>query len=91
MLEGVPVKSSHLAYQTIEGEAVVLDIPGRIIRGFNPVGTRIWDLIDGRRTVREIGKIITEEFAVEEVQALSDVREFLGQLLSEGLISMAEF
>jgi hypothetical protein len=52
----------------------------------NEVGARVYELIDGERTVQDICTAIVEEFEVSNGQAETDVREFLEQLLSIGSI-----
>jgi hypothetical protein len=52
----------------------------------NDVGARIYELIDGGRTVREICNVIVEEFEVDFEQARADVLTFLDQLKSFGSI-----
>ncbi len=47
----------------------------------NEVGARVYELIDGKRALREIVNTIVNEFEVTEQQAESDVREFIAQLL----------
>ena len=47
----------------------------------NEVGARVYELIDGKRALREIVNTIVKEFEVTEQQAESDVREFIAQLL----------
>ncbi len=47
----------------------------------NEVGARVYELIDGKRGLREIVNTIVKEFEVTEQQAESDVREFIAQLL----------
>ena len=47
----------------------------------NEVGARVYELIDGKRALREIVNSIVNEFEVTEQQAESDVREFIAQLL----------
>lgn len=44
------------------------------------VSVRIWELIDGKRPVREIKEIISREFEVDPKQAEDDLTEFLEQL-----------
>ena len=50
----------------------------------NDVGARIYELIDGRRTARDISSFIVEEFEVSPEQARDDVLEFLDKLLAIG-------
>lgn len=44
------------------------------------VSVRIWELIDGRRNIREIEDIISNEFEVDPEQAKKDISKFLKQL-----------
>jgi hypothetical protein len=48
----------------------------------NEVGARVYELIDGERTVRDICATIVEEFEVSNDQAEADVTEFLEKLIS---------
>jgi hypothetical protein len=43
-------------------------------------GVRVWELIDGQSTGRELCNRIAEEFAVEPEQAEADVLQFLREL-----------
>jgi len=62
---------------------------GELIR-LNPVGTAIWNAIDGRRTVGEIIAQIRETFEVSERQAARDVRRFIQHLLRCELVEEAQ-
>lgn len=50
----------------------------------NPVGGRIWELIDGQRQVRDIRDQLVAQFAVGSQEAEQDLREFLEQLVEIG-------
>lgn len=51
------------------------------------VSVRIWELIDGKRSVGEIKEIISREFEVDPKQAEDDLIEFLEQLEKIGGIT----
>ena len=53
----------------------------------NDVGARIWELIDGERTVSHIGETIAEEYDVDARTAEQDVVEFFVQLMEVGALS----
>jgi hypothetical protein len=57
-------RSPRTAWRVIEGEAVILSLDTKAFRGLNPVGSRVWELIDGRRSVDEIVEAIAREFDV---------------------------
>ena len=65
---------------SLNGEVVVLDGEGKMVRAFNGTAARVWELLDGGHTVREICATIASEFdaSVEAVQA--DVTAFLQDL-----------
>jgi hypothetical protein len=52
----------------------------------NEVGTSIWKLIDGTRSVEQIVEQIGNEYEVRNDEATTDVFEFLITLEAEGLI-----
>lgn len=69
------------------GEEVLLDPQGRMLRGLNPTGARVWALLDGRRSVLEIARALARETAIDEARALADVSAFLQRLLDSQLLT----
>ncbi len=82
-------RSPKTAWRVIEGEAVILSLDTKAFRGLNPVGSRMWELIDGRRSVDEIVEVIVREFDVTREQAAVDVQAFVRELLDKGLVTSA--
>jgi hypothetical protein len=80
-------RSPRTAWRVIEGEAVILSLDTKAFRGLNPVGSRVWELIDGRRNVDEIVEAIAREFDVVRERAAEDVRAFVRALLDRGLVT----
>ena len=83
----IVTKAPTTASRVIEGEAVILSLDTKVLRGLNPVGSRVWELIDGQRSVEEIAGLIVNEFDVEGTQAAQDVRGFVQELLDKGLVT----
>ena len=79
-------KAPTTAWRIIEGEAVILSLESKVLRGLNPVGSRVWELIDGRRNVEEIVGVIVSEFDVSREAAARDVTGFVQELLDKGLV-----
>lgn len=52
----------------------------------NEVGSRIWELVDGERTVREISGVMVREFEVSPQEAQVDLAGFLKQLEQVGAV-----
>ncbi len=83
-------RSAKTAWRVIEGEAVILSLDTKVLRGLNPVGSRTWELIDGHRTVEQIVAEIVREFEVSTEQADADVRAFVRELFDKGLVLTVE-
>jgi len=80
-------KSPMTAWRLIEGEAVILSLETKVLRGLNPVGSRVWELIDGQRSVEEIITAIVQEFDVTPQAAAEDVKRFVRELLDKSLVT----
>ena len=83
----IVAKAPTTAWRIIEGEAVILSMETKVLRGLNPVGSRVWELIDGRRDVQEIIGEIVQEFDVAAAEAGPDVMGFIQELLGRGLVT----
>ena len=81
-----PNKSHHTASRIIDRQAVVV-IPGKgQVNILNPVGSRIWELADGKKSLNELAMIISNEFEVEPQVAYLDTEEFVQELLEKGML-----
>lgn len=70
----------------LETEAVLVN-PGKgQVKVINELGARIWQLIDGQRTVSDIIGEICTEYSVEATQAESDIANFLSLMVEKDLI-----
>lgn len=75
-----PVPHPQVAARIVDGEAVVVLADAGQVNVLNPVGTRIWELADGTRSVGQIADAIVTEYEVTPQTALQDVTEFLQSL-----------
>jgi pyrroloquinoline quinone biosynthesis protein D len=67
-------------------EFVVLDGEGRMVRGLNPIGARVFELMDGARSAEEISATIASEFSVPVARARRDVLQLLTVLSEWNLV-----
>ena len=67
------VEASHFA-----GETILLDAEGQQLRGLNVTGGRVWNLLDGSRSLAQVAEVLAGEYGVDEERVLKDV-----QLLAE--------
>jgi len=92
-LDKVYKKSDSIVFRKIADEFILVPIRQNVgdlesICTLNDVAARIWELIDGKRKVREIKDKIVEEFEVAPEEAEKDLMEYLQQL--EGIEAIIE-
>ena len=77
--------------RVLDGEAVLLNLEDGTYFGLDPVGTRIWQLIDEERgTVRGILAALLREYDVDPEQCEEDLLRLLAELRSRGLITLVD-
>lgn len=86
--EALPVRQAdRTAARVIDGKAVVIVIDRQKLHTLNAVGTRIWELADGRR-LGDIADILQEEFEVDRTTALSDATRFVAEMVQLGAVEL---
>ena len=84
-------KDPNIVSRKIAGEYILVPIrqsAGDLdsIYTMNAVGGRIWELLDGQRSVSDLKDIIVEEFDVSLEEAEEDIKTFLDQLTSMNVV-----
>lgn len=85
----IPIHHPRTASRMFSGEAVVITPTENMVRMFNPVGSRIWQLIDGHRSVAQIIGALIDEYAVAPEQAERTSLEFFAMLDEKQLVQWA--
>ncbi len=75
----------RLAWQLIDGEAVVIDLAQARTLGLNPVASLIWSLLP-ELDEAAIAQEMTKRFDVPLQAAKSDIHDFLQTLGEQGLV-----
>lgn len=83
-----PRHHPRAASRLFEGEVVIVHPDTNMVRMLNPVGSRIWELADGTRTLREIAATLVEEFEVEATVAQQSVTDFVEELRSKDILTL---
>lgn len=71
-------------------EAAILNMKNSVYYGLDPVGARIWRLLQQPRTIGEIRDVIAEEYDATPERVESDLRNLLEKLISEGLVELSD-
>ena len=74
-------------FSMIDDEVVMLSLKNGEYYALNSVASRIWEIIEKRKTVKEITGILMEEFEVDEATCLKDTLECLYDFREKELIT----
>jgi hypothetical protein len=86
-------RSRSVVSRTVAGETLVVPVRGKVgdlasIYSFNGTGSLIWQLLDSPRTLTNLTESVERAYDVERQQAQEDVRQFLSDMLSVGLLDV---
>jgi len=69
-------------------EAAILNLKNTVYYGLNPVGARVWNLLQEPRSIAELRDVLLREYEVDAGRCESDLLELLEKMRSEGLIQV---
>jgi hypothetical protein len=72
----------------VEGEAVILSLADGVYYGLDPVGARVWQLMEQPRTVAELRDAVVAEWEVDAPTAERDLLALLADLAGRGLVEI---
>lgn len=72
----------------LSGEEVILAVSAGVYYGLNPVGARLWAMVQEPRALADVADAIASEYAIDRAQVLSDVLILAAELLDAGLIEV---
>lgn len=73
----------------VDNEIVILNMKGNNYISLDPIGRRIWELIESPVVVEDLCGRLEQEFAGTREQIVADVVPFLEELEREGLVRVA--
>ncbi len=86
--ESVVVASPDQIYSDLEDEAVILHLSRGIYYGLNPLGARIWQVIQEPLRVSQVRDRLVSEYDVEAQRCEQDLIGLLEELAQHRLIAI---
>ena len=80
-------RSERVIAQSTAGTTVLLSMDGGKYYSLDEVGSRVWELSDGSRTVAEIVALLGGEYEIQLETLERDVLELLTDLANENLVA----
>lgn len=85
-----PLKSPQTASRVIDGEAVIILPQENEVKVLNKVGSRIWELLDGKKSINQLAVDIAGEFDVPFETTLQDITLFIEELDTKRMIILRD-
>ncbi|MEI6137646.1 MAG: PqqD family protein [Mariniphaga sp.] len=79
-------RNNEILDGNLEENLVMMDIQKGKYFSLNPVGKRIWEMIEQPKSFDEITDLLQSEFEVTLEQCRSEVIEFLAKMEKSGII-----
>lgn len=88
-------RDPNVVTREIAGERILVPIRKQAadmaaIYVLNETGARIWNLLDGQRSLADIEEILVEEYSVESDVVRADIGEIVDQLRELGMLRKAK-
>jgi len=92
-LDKIFQKNTELAWRIIDNETVIIPLDEQTsdsekINFLNETGTRIWKLIDGKNSIKDIVVRIVKEYEIDEKEAEKEVMDFVKKLQRKNLVKL---
>ena len=85
-----PAAHAQVAARIVDGAAVIVLADSGLVQVLDEIGTRVWELMDGSRTVAQVVQAIENEYEVSLEQATRDVVELTQNLLDAQAIVLKD-
>jgi len=88
--ETVVARGGELVFRDVDGETVMLSVRTGKYYGLDPVGSRVWALIEEPRRVSDLCTLLLDEFEVDRETCERDVLAFLEKLAKDDLVKAVD-
>lgn len=83
-------RADDLVSCDLDGETALMSVENGKYYSLDPIGSRIWVLLEQARPVSDLCALLLGEFEVEPSQCEEDVLAFLNELAQDNLIKVLD-
>jgi hypothetical protein len=81
--------NEDVVFQELEQEAILLNPKTGVYFGLDPVGTRIWSLLQGGSLLSNVVTALCDEFDVAKARCAEDVLHLVAEMEEKSLVTIA--
>jgi hypothetical protein len=88
-------RNEDIVFRKIEEEYILVPIRSNVgdlesLFILNGTGARVWELLDGKRTLEEIKSAVLDEYDISSEEAEADIKEYITALGEIGTVGLVE-
>ncbi|MGH9682087.1 MAG: PqqD family peptide modification chaperone [Candidatus Acidiferrales bacterium] len=87
-VHSIVVAASEQVSCPLGEESAILNLKNSVYYGLDPVGARVWTLLQRPRSIRQLRDALIEEYEVDAQRCEADLLELLEKMRVEGLIDV---
>ncbi len=87
-LSTIVERRNDLPTVDLDGEVGLMNVENGEYYGMDPIGSRIWELVEKPKAVSEIVSLLIEEYDVEENVCQEQVLDFINSLVKKDLVNI---
>ena len=88
MTDSFPKRHPETAFRVVDEDGGLVVLAGRAeVKVLNPVGIKVFSLLDGEHSTEALIAAVVEEFDVSQEDAGRDVQAFLDELQANGMLA----
>src|SRR5687768_2357449 len=81
---------AEVAAKIMDGELIMINLSTGVYYSMDKIGPVIWELIQKKYSLEEIGGIISELYDTPAAQVQTDLQNLVAELIQEKLVSVME-
>jgi Coenzyme PQQ synthesis protein D (PqqD) len=89
-LDSQVTRNKDIIFSEMDNDVVMMSIEKGEYYGINPIGSRIWELLETSLRVSDLCQTLMVEYNVDENRCISDVVAYLQQLLEKNVITIVD-
>ena len=79
-----------IAVHDLQGELLLLNSATGVCISLDPMGTRMWQLLQEHHTLHKVLGVLLREYDVMEAQCEQDLLGFVAQMLEDGFVETVD-
>ena len=82
LIDSTVIVADNVVSCDLDGEAAILNIKDGVYYSLDPVGAKIWNLIQKPMSLNDVVEMILDEYDVDKDQCKGDIFELIEELLN---------